>query len=184
MLALSVIPLTTSEDTLATPAQNLFGVSMNAHAEVVKLLDQLRDRAKVFSPKAQAEFNAATDSIEVLTRGYMVPKVDVDWADYGTTPIERRFLDVLNRNFGRTVAYHQLDDAVYYDKDLPEAKSANVHICKIRAKLLRTECPYMIETDWGIGYKLVRKEDWQRSQDRGIRRTGGIYAALEALKAA
>ncbi len=158
---------------------------MDAHSEVVKLLDQLRDRAKVFSPKVQEEFNSVTDSIETLTKAYMVPKLAVDWTEYGLTPTERRLMMVLHHNFGRTVTYASLENAAYYDREMGH-KLLNVYASKIRAKFFRDQsCPFMIETDWGTGYKLVRKEDWQPARDKSIKRTNGAYlAALEALKAA
>ncbi len=158
---------------------------MNAHIEVVKLLDKLRRHARTLPPPVREEFNATTDSIEIMTRGYMVPETAVNWADFGLTGIERRFLNVLNRSFGRTITYDALADGIYYDKEMGH-KILNVHASKIRAKFLRDlSCPYMIETDWGIGYKLVRKEDWMPAPDRSIKRTNGAYlAALQALKAA
>lgn len=159
------------------------GEAMNAHGEAVKLLDHLREYVPFLPVKLRDDFESRADSLEVLMRAYMTPKAGVDWSDFDITPTERRFLDALNRNFGRTVTYDSLADSVYFDREMGDKKIMNVHTSKIRAKLLRREdCPYMIETDWGIGYKLVRKEDWRPPKDRSVRRTNSVY--LKALRAA
>ena len=37
---------------------------------------------------------------------------------------------------------------------LPEIKTIDVHICKLRAKLAKAGATFCIETVWGVGYRM------------------------------
>ncbi len=134
---------------------------MDAHAEVVKLLDQLRDRAKVFSPKVQEEFNSVTDSIETLTKAYMAPEAPFDWSAYQLTMNEARMAGMLYKRMGKVCTKSQIFEAAYYQRpdDPPDAKIIDVFLCKIRKKLRHFDAPYNVETVWGIGYRMVDAVD-------------------------
>ncbi len=157
---------------------------MDAHAEVRKLLDQLRDRAKVFSPKVQEEFNSVTDSIETLTRAYMAPEVP-DWSRYGLTRYETRLLEALHARYGRAVSREALLDATSFDKDLVStSRTIDVHLMRIRRKLTEFKAPFQVETVAGIGLKLV---DADKAFVRPVSGACGALhkaRALQALKAA
>lgn len=163
---------------------------MDAHSEVVRLLDQLRDRAKVFSVKTREEFDSISDSIETITRAYMVPDAPFDWKPFGLTPKESRFLDLLYVRMGKIVPRHAIYENLYSSRagdECPEMKVIDVFASKIRAKLLMGQCPYQIQTEWSIGYSLVKLEDWMPAhhgtKTHKLRMCDAI-ATLKALKAA
>ncbi len=133
---------------------------MNPHEQVVKLLDQLRDCARGLPAKTRDDFNSATDSIETITRGYMVPELRHDWSAYQLTRTEIQVADFLLLRKGKVCSKEQLLDALYGNRadDPPDAKIIDVFVCKMRKKLIHFGSPYGVETVWGAGYKLVESE--------------------------
>jgi DNA-binding winged helix-turn-helix (wHTH) protein len=127
------------------------------HADVVNLLDRLRDHAKAFGPKTRATFESVTDSIETLTRAYMVPDVKCSWTAYQLTPSEASVADLLFRRLGAVCSKEQMLDVVYYARpnEVPELKILDVYVCKIRSKFAHFRAPYKIETARAIGYRMV-----------------------------
>ncbi len=160
---------------------------MDAHAEVVKLLDQLRDRAKVFSPRAQEEFNSVTDSIETLTRAYMAPEIP-DWSQYGLTKYETRLAECLHAKYGRPVSRDTIMDALYYDRagEYPERKVIDVFVFRVRKHLEEFGAPFQIETALGIGLKMVDASSAFIRKGHSPMPYGALHKAraLQALKAA
>lgn len=85
------------------------------------------------------------------------PGFDVPGETEAFTKQERRILCLLKKCEGRLVSKQGIMDAIYFDRsnDPPHEKIVHIWICKIRRKLQAHE----IVTTWGVGWRLVPKQD-------------------------
>jgi DNA-binding winged helix-turn-helix (wHTH) protein len=140
------------------------------HSEVVDLLDRLRGHAKVFGPKVKADFEAVTDSIESLTRAYMLPEVAYDWEIHRLSRIQQRLAEFLRLRFGRVCTREQICNGIYAGRvdDAPGPDIVDVFVCQVRQKLRDTDCPYGIKSAWGEGYLMTDRESADQSMARSF----------------
>lgn len=134
--------------------------TMDAHAQLRAQLNVIHGELAARGIHS-AKIENATYSIETLSRAYMEPTERFDWVgDVHLTKTERRIVGLLHRRMGSTVNHDALWGAVYFDdEDSGEhisdpRKIMQIFICKIRKEL--TNSAYRIETDFGIGYRMVR----------------------------
>ena len=122
---------------------------MNALREVQNLLDQIRGRIN------DPIVDKCSNQIEVLCRAHLTP-VSEFLSDVRFRPAERRILDLLYSKIGKTVSKDAILDAAAFDKlDEPSPGILGVHFHNIRYRMRRASAPYHIESDYGIGYRLV-----------------------------
>ncbi len=85
--------------------------------------------------------------------------VSLDGTLMHLTPQEYKILVALVRALGRTLSKENLMDALYVDgiDDMPEVKTIDVFVCKLRKKLNLAQdgLGQIIETVWGKGYQFV-----------------------------
>ena len=123
-----------------------------AHEQVEELLEDLK--LALNSPN---RFEAISDQISVLCRGYMAPGADTLADQLNLTPkVETRILNLLQAHLGKTCSRTALMDAVYFDRhdEEPQTKIIDVKVCHLRKKLTAAKSQYEIETVWGQGYRL------------------------------
>ena len=127
----------------------------NPHADVVRLLGELRAQFVLATPNPPDHFDELTGEIETITKAYMVPSVDEQWARYKFSPTQHRLMNCLSRYIGRSVTTERLMDALYYDRmsEPPGDKNVHVQIHKCREKLKGSA--YRIENAHGLGYRLL-----------------------------
>lgn len=129
----------------------------SAHAEVIALLDDLRQRAERMQMPEIDRFYEATDQIETITKTYMEPRVSFDWRPYRLTQCEERLIEALHARLGETVTKHALMNALYFDSpdDEPSIKIIDIFVHKIRRKIPNS--PFDLQTVWGRGYRLEER---------------------------
>lgn len=75
----------------------------------------------------------------------------------GLTQVEARLFTILQRAQGTALSKDMLHRRLYadlHDADMPEIKTIDVHVCKLRAKLAKAGATFCIETVWGVGYRM------------------------------
>lgn len=78
-------------------------------------------------------------------------------------------LELLAQRRGRTVTKGMFETHLYNGRDVPNRKSIDVTVCKLRGKLAKaTGGEHYIDTVWGVGYRLSAPADGQ-STSRGSR---------------
>lgn len=145
---------------LRAEVERLHGVAAtSSHSEIVVMLDRLREHAKGLPAKALSDFEAVTDSIETLTRAYMVPEIAFDWSPYRLSPVEQRLAEYLRVKMGKVCSKERMHAALYSDRidDGPDLKVIDVLVCHIRQKFRDTDCPFGISVSWGQGYVMTDK---------------------------
>jgi DNA-binding winged helix-turn-helix (wHTH) protein len=172
---------------------------MNAHTEVVKLLDQLRGHAKLLGVKARYDFESVSDTIETLTKAYMLPEVAFDWEPHQLSRTQARLAEFLRLKMGKVCTREQICNAIYAGRidDAPGIDIVDVIVCKVRQKLRDTNCPYGIKSAWGEGYLMTGRASAEESlahqfvpkQPRfsdwnGLQITPGTLSILKAMEAA
>lgn len=121
---------------------------MEAFAQAERLISGFRAGDR--SPEA-------LDKLELLCRAYMVPRLETEWDKYGLTKKECRVMDSLMARIGQVVTPGPMMDAVYFDNpDVANDSILKVFVSHIRKKLKPSN--YVIETIWGRGYRLTRKD--------------------------
>lgn len=124
----------------------MFRRGLNATRETEQEL-----RAVVATMKPREAIAFLLDCIEVLTSVDDAPRVHD-----GMTLLESRIMNRLLLSEGDVVTRDQLMTAMYFERlpqDWPGAKIADVKVCTLRKKLPANN---IIETVWGVGYRLVR----------------------------
>lgn len=133
----------------------------DAHAEVQRLLGEIRQHANVFAEnsKTRRAIECASDQIETITRAHMQPKADwFGWEDYGLTTSEARVAGMLQVKFGKTMTREAIMDALYWSRsadDVPLPKIVDVLVSKANKKLRAHNAPFIIDNVWGRGYRLI-----------------------------
>lgn len=87
------------------------------------------------------------------------------WGPVRLTTLERRMLDSMPF-FPRVITREFLHFRMYEDhgKEIPESRTLDVFLWKLRKKLSASQGPYWIQTVWGGGYSLhkVAPEFWDK----------------------
>ncbi len=130
---------------------------IEAQDEVRRLLAELV--SKCANPSKAEEIS---DKIETLVASYLVPSEEVSPLGIAkTTKMQRRVLDRLAASFGKIVSKDALMSALYFDKsDEPQSKIVDIYVYHLRDRLEHTD--FRIATDYGRGYRLVHKEEFER----------------------
>jgi DNA-binding winged helix-turn-helix (wHTH) protein len=143
---------------------------MDAHTEVCQLLNQIR--AVTTNPAVIR----ASDQIEVLCMGYMEPSPD-EGLPTSLRDIRGKggaLLKLLLSREGGVVTRGSAMNALYFDAhEEPDVKIVDVFVCQLRKKLKGT--PYSIESISGVGYKLVKNQQFIPPIDRTSCRYGHAY---------
>lgn len=98
-------------------------------------------------------------SINGLTIDLDTHQVSVDGQPIHCTPIEFKILLYLARNTGKVVTLEQIAQAVW-EVYLDDLQVVRVNVANIRRKIEKNPAqPRYIQTEVGVGYRLVNKED-------------------------
>lgn len=122
---------------------------MEAFTKALYILDDIRRKLP------DDLTNSRLDELECLCRAYMELDQDNPGRRLGMTRSENKMFRLLLARRGQTVSKGALLDACLHqcDKD-PEIKIIDVHLSHLRRKLAGSEYENMIETVWGLGYRL------------------------------
>lgn len=135
---------------------------MNAHEQVVHLLNEMRVCG--YGRGNLARMDELSDSIETITKAYMVPTdpgQDALGCRVHLTYKERAVAELLRTRLNRIVAKSSISDMLYFDRPntFPDIKIIDVFVCKLRSKGFGAggDAPFEILTEWGSGYRMVRR---------------------------
>lgn len=148
-----------------------------AHDQVRSLIDEIRHICNAHGIKTR-RLEEVSDSIETITKAYMVSEERCNWDELRLTKTERRIAELLHKNMGRATTPDALWDAIYFDDPnngehiTNPTKLVQVFICKMRKSFERHKSIFAIETAQGVGYRMVRKPA-----------PDAVYSALAALRA-
>lgn len=172
---------------------------MDGHAQIQAYCDRIHHLATAVPDlRVRKEFESISDSIEMLTKAYMVPEVAFDWRQYRLTPVETRLAEYLRVRWNKVCSKEQMHAAVYSGRPDggPELKTIDVMICHIRRKMRDTDCPHGIAVCWGQGYRMTDRESAYASASlaftpaapafydwNGYRISAGTYPILKTLAA-
>ena len=140
--------------------RNVSDERVNPQGQVLSLISQMH--------RAAGDANTVrklSDQMEVLVRSHMAPVYIDDFPGLRLTAAEARVMARLKSHAGEIVTYTALLDALYFDKALEaDANILKVHVCHLRRKIKAENYPAIIETIYGVGYKLVDPEHERRQQ--------------------
>ncbi|MDD8022671.1 MAG: winged helix-turn-helix domain-containing protein [Paracoccaceae bacterium] len=100
------------------------------------------------------------EQVEFLTAGD-VDAISGPMQAFGLSLTEARLFEILRRGQGKTLSKDMLHRRLYAglnDADLPDLKTIDVHVCKLRAKLEKAGSMQRIATVWGTGYRIKEAE--------------------------
>lgn len=137
------------------------GLELGADDYVVKPFGHLALLARIKAVLRRAELpppvNAQPDFVAGdLTVSFQSHEVTVGGESVKLTPVEYKLLYHLARNAGRLLPHQALLDRVWGDDDGATNHHLKVFISRLRAKLERAGNPRCIETERGVGYRLIR----------------------------
>ena len=118
---------------------------MSADKWLLREVEQLRAQ--------NAELRARLELIETDFSAFVLPGDEFA----PLTPTERSIVKIMFDRNGSSVSKKGIHDVLYAlrgDREVPDPKIIDVLICKLRPKLTA----WLVETHWGIGYSLRRKE--------------------------
>lgn len=142
------------------------GLLMGSDDYITKPFKPLLLSAKIRALLRRAEFErgaAAGDAVGKLTCGnfYFSAKkheVTVDGKRLAVTPTEMKFLAYVAGRFDEAVSRDEILDAVWgLDSDI-DTRVADETNRRIRRKLVDAGADVYIETVWGYGFRMIRKE--------------------------
>lgn len=128
---------------------------MNAHEQVSDLLGKL---LALVPASRDPEAERLTDEISTLVMAYTLPTVNEEFDGVGLSRHELRVVELLHARIGRIVTRQAIMSAVYFDShgdDEPGQKILDIFVMRSRQKLKSSH--FVIETEHGIGYRMVRK---------------------------
>ncbi len=145
------------------------GLEMGADDYVVKPLGYLALLARIKAVLRRAELpppvNVQPDLvIGDLTIHFQPRRVTLAGKPVNLTPVEYKLLYHLARNAGRVLPHQTLLDRVWGDDDGATTHHLKVFISRLRAKLEPEGYPRLIETERGLGYRLVHPARWKEAE--------------------
>jgi DNA-binding response OmpR family regulator len=122
------------------------------HLNLVARIRAVLRRADMPRPaEAQPDFVAGDLAISFANH-----QTSVGGEPVALTPMEFKLLTLLARNAGRLLPHQLLLDRVWGEEYGATTEHLKVFISRLRRKLEREGAPPLIETERGVGYRLVR----------------------------
>lgn len=122
---------------------------MNAYQEIENLSETIRRYSN------HPAISNALDEILLKCRGYMEPDLNSEGKALGLRMSQAAIFDLLLARRGQIVSRNaMLDVSAHYAISEPEPGIADVHICRLRKKLIGTKYENMIEVVYGAGYRM------------------------------
>ena len=163
------------EEKRKTPVIVLSARSMkNTRLEVLRMgaddyivkpfdLDEVLVRIDVLLRRSEGEFSKTPAQEEDLAYGDLVLSRELNCVTFKGEPVkltskEMQLLEVFLKSPKRTFTKANLYEAVWNDVYLYDDNTVNVHMSNLRSKLKKASGQEIIETVWGIGYKLHAEE--------------------------
>lgn len=127
---------------------------------VNRLLLQMKGAALTHNMRV---FEEKSDELATFAMAHLVPDIPETWRPYKFTRHQSIIADILYKNLGKVVPYGFIMNGLYFDRpdDPPGIQVLKVRICHMRKKFQSS--PYDIETVWGVGFRMVRKQSQPES---------------------
>lgn len=142
---------------------------ISAQMEITRLLNQIRGLS------SNPTIAKCSDEIELMCRAYMEvdqsPLINLPGAAR-LTRMEHKTFNLLLARKNKTVSCDAIMSAMYSDQpeDEPGIKIVQVRMCKMREKLRNSGI--IIETIWGVGYRLTDRDPGQEGSLQDATRRG------------
>ena len=127
-------------------------------------LDEVLVRIEVVLRRSEGNINAVSSSEEggagdELSYGGLVLSLELNSVTFDDNPIkltatEMQLLEMFLKNPKKTFSKANLYEAVWNDTYCYDDNTINVHMSNLRSKLKKATGQEIIDTVWGIGYKL------------------------------
>ncbi|MDK2866667.1 MAG: hypothetical protein PWP51_125 [Clostridiales bacterium] len=122
---------------------------------IARVKAQLRRYKKMKSSPANA-FDDANVAIRNMSINEVTKTFTVDGMQLDLTPKEFDIILLLAKNRGRVFSKEEIYERVWKYDSLGDAFTVTVHVKRIREKIeAASEHAHLIETVWGVGYKIV-----------------------------
>ncbi|MBS7526120.1 response regulator transcription factor [Fusibacter paucivorans] len=122
---------------------------------IARVKAQLRRYKKMKSSPANA-FDDANIMIRNMSINEVTKTFTVDGIQLDLTPKEFDIILLLAKNRGRVFSKEEIYERVWKYDSLGDAFTVTVHVKRIREKIeTASEHAQLIETVWGVGYKIV-----------------------------
>jgi DNA-binding response OmpR family regulator len=122
---------------------------------IARVKAQLRRYTKMKSSPANA-FDDSNITIRNMSINEMTKTFIVDGISLDLTPKEFDIILLLAKNRGRVFSKEEIYERVWKYDSLGDAFTVTVHVKRIREKIETvSEHALLIETVWGVGYKIV-----------------------------
>ncbi len=137
------------------------GLELGADDYLVKPFSHLVLLARIKAVLRRAELPAPAPALPDFTAGdlainFQTREVTRAGRTVKLTPVEYKLLYQLVRHAGRTLPHQALLDSVWGADYIATTDHLKVFISRLRAKLEPDGAPRLIETERGVGYRLVR----------------------------
>lgn len=137
------------------------GLEMGADDYVVKPFSHLALIARIRAVLRRAQLPLPVASVPDFVAGdlainFQSRQVTVRGEPVRLTPVEYKLLYHLARNAGRVLPHQALLDWIWGKEYGATTDHLKVFISRLRAKIERENGPRLIETERGLGYRLVR----------------------------
>jgi two-component system KDP operon response regulator KdpE len=146
---------------LGEETDQVHGLELGADEYVVKPFSALALMARIRAVLRRTELSplgrAAPDFVAgPLSINYQRREVLVNGHPIHLTPVEFKLLYHLARNAGHVLTHETLLNRIWGPDSLRTADHLKVYVSRLRSKIGRAGGPRLIETERGIGYRLVR----------------------------
>ena len=137
------------------------GLELGADDYLVKPFSHLVLLARIKAVLRRAELPSPAPALPDFTAGdlainFQTREVTRAGRPVKLTPVEYKLLYQLIRHAGRTLPHQALLDGVWGADYIATTDHLKVFISRLRAKLEPDGAPRLIETERGVGYRLVR----------------------------
>lgn len=128
-----------------------------------ELLARIRSVCKRLRPPEQASVvEIGPLRIDLMERRVFVGNEPVD-----LTPIEYRIIQVLARHHGKIVTKAALVTSVWGPHSNSNEEHLRVHLAAVRRKLKGADCDRFIQTETGVGYRLLTEDPVAKGPEGG-----------------
>jgi DNA-binding response OmpR family regulator len=137
------------------------GLELGADDYVVKPFSHIMLLARIKAVLRRAEMPPPVEAMPDFVAGDLAinfrdHQVVRDGEPVKLTPLEYRLLYHLVRNVGRVMPHQTLLDRVWGEEAMATTNHLKVFISRLRSKIEPADGPSLIETERGLGYRVVR----------------------------
>lgn len=125
-------------------------------AKINALLRRVRYEQEAHSAKIETDQEICCGNLQYSERKY---EVSVDGTTVNLTPTELKYLVYLMKHFEEAVSKHKILDIIWEMSCEVETRVADETNRRLRRKLTQAGANVYVQTVWGYGFKLTKKEE-------------------------